>query len=210
MARRGERTRKRILKTTRSLLSIYGSNATTLEDIITGSAISKGAFYHHFKSKDAACETVIDEAIGDYRRLFESLDHESSPLEQLTEFIDTLDELNSSGRWINCRLMLRLSAQTHQGHDRIKQKIRQFWTWYTGLFEEMIGKCQQTGELTDQVDAQTQGQLLMSIIAGSITLEKPVPNRKTSISRLARTALKSLTADYSELHSSNLISPPRH
>ena len=65
-------TKSRILKAASSLFSSHGYSGTTLDDIITASGITKGAFYHYFKSKDSLCQEVLDEAINDYHSLTES------------------------------------------------------------------------------------------------------------------------------------------
>ena len=53
-------TKSRILKATRTLYSTHGCDGTTLEDIITASGITKGAFYHHFRSKQELGMAVLE------------------------------------------------------------------------------------------------------------------------------------------------------
>lgn len=180
MARSSTDTKQRILKVTRTLYSSHGCTATTLDDIITASGITKGAFYHYFKSKHSLCESVIDELIHDFQELTESLDKELEPIDQLRQIIHKLSVLNSSGEWVNCRLMLRLSVDSHEGMPKIQRKVKDFWNWYTGFYEDLIKKCQEAGQLTGEVDANTQAVLLMSAMTGSIVLEKSTSSTSTS------------------------------
>ncbi len=172
MARTPTDTKLRILIAARMLFSTHGCQGTTLDDIITASGITKGAFYHYFKSKDALCEAVLETVTDDYRQLTESIDSTLEPIQQLRQMTEKLAQLNSSGEWVNCRLMLRLSADSHESHQKIHQKIHQFWQWYTGFFETLIQNCQDAGQLSDQPNAKTQAELLISVMAGAVTLEK--------------------------------------
>ena len=180
MARSSTDTKQRILKVTRTLYSSHGCTATTLDDIITASGITKGAFYHYFKSKHSLCESVIDELIHDFQELTESIDKDLEPIDQLRQIIHKLSVLNSSGEWVNCRLMLRLSVDSHEGMPKIQRKVKDFWNWYTGFYEDLIKKCQETGQLTGEVDANTQAILLMSAMTGAIVLGKSTSSTSTS------------------------------
>ncbi|MGI6271975.1 MAG: TetR/AcrR family transcriptional regulator [Anaerohalosphaeraceae bacterium] len=96
MARSAVNTRSRILQTARTLYSAHGCDTTTLEDIITAAGITKGAFYHYFKSKESLCEAVMDQVIEDYQQLAATLNNDAEPIDQLREMITKLARLNPS------------------------------------------------------------------------------------------------------------------
>lgn len=59
MPRDGTATRARILDTAERLMTDQGYNATSLDQVIAESSSSKGAFFHHFRSKaDLALQLV--------------------------------------------------------------------------------------------------------------------------------------------------------
>ena len=176
MARHSTDTKKRILEITRTLFSSHGCEGTTIDDILTAIGITKGAFYHYFKSKEALCESVLDELISDYRNLAESLEADIEPIDKLCVMIQKLTELNASGEWVNCRLLLRLSIDSHEAYPAMKRKIRSFWRWYGGFYEELISQCRRAGQLGNSLDEQTQSQLLMAVMAGAIMMEKNNPD----------------------------------
>ena len=176
MARHATDTKTRILEITRTLFSSHGCENTTIDDIITALGITKGAFYHYFKSKEALCEAVLDEVISDYRKLVESIDEDIEPIDRLRVIIQKLAELNASGQWVNCRLLLRLSIDSHESYQGMKRKIQGFWRWYEGFYEDLVSQCQQKGQLGSRLDEQTQAQLLMSVMAGAIMLENNNPD----------------------------------
>jgi TetR/AcrR family transcriptional repressor of nem operon len=176
MARSAVNTRSRILQTARTLYSAHGCDTTTLEDIITAAGITKGAFYHYFKSKESLCEAVMDQVIEDYQQLAATLNNDAEPIDQLREMITKLARLNASGEWVNCRLVLRLSADCHQSHPQVQRRLRDFWHWETSFFEELITRCIAAGQLNSRLDAKTQTHLLLAVMAGAISLNRMEPS----------------------------------
>ena len=57
---RGLATRRRIIATAKALLAKSGYEGMSIEDILERCKISRGAFYHHFDSKEALFEAVLE------------------------------------------------------------------------------------------------------------------------------------------------------
>jgi hypothetical protein len=107
--------------------------------------------------------------------------------------IDKLAQLNASGRWVNCRLIIRLSTDSHQSYPKIQNKIRDFWDWYNGFYEGLIEKCRLAGQISSTPDLKTQAQLVMAVLTGAIMLEKFGRDKETFI-RLSTTIIDMLQA----------------
>ena len=60
MQQRSEETRARIIEAAIKLFSARGYNAASVDDICEAAGISKGAFYHHFESKQALFLALLD------------------------------------------------------------------------------------------------------------------------------------------------------
>ena len=191
MAKRQTDTKSRILQAARTLYSTHGFEGTTLNDVITASGVTKGAFYHYFKSTESLCEQLLGEVAGDYQQLAKSIDPDTEPIDQLRQIVDKLAELNASGQWVNCRLILRLSTESHQSHPQIQRKINDFWRWYTAFYEDLIQKCRSAGQLTTHLDVKTQTRLLMSTMAGAITFER-LTSSQPPFANLAEIIINSL------------------
>src|SRR5690606_38903382 len=57
---RGARTRAKIVSAAAELMYVRGVAATTLDDVVAASAVSKSQLYHHFNGKDALVRAVVD------------------------------------------------------------------------------------------------------------------------------------------------------
>lgn len=61
MQQRSEETKNRILRTAQQLFAQNGYDATGVAEICKQAAVSKGAFYHHFPSKQAVFLTLLED-----------------------------------------------------------------------------------------------------------------------------------------------------
>ena len=60
-AEKSERAREAICAAARRLFAQKGYEATTMQDIVAGSGMSKGAIYHHFRSKQEVLRSVVED-----------------------------------------------------------------------------------------------------------------------------------------------------
>ncbi len=60
MQQRSEETRSKIMSSAIKLFSTRGYNSASVDDICKDAEISKGAFYHHFESKQALFLALLD------------------------------------------------------------------------------------------------------------------------------------------------------
>ena len=60
MQQRSEETRSKIMSSAIKLFSTRGYNTASVDDICKDAEISKGAFYHHFESKQALFLALLD------------------------------------------------------------------------------------------------------------------------------------------------------
>ena len=60
MQTRGEKTRTELMKAAIGRFSNYGYVASSVDDICKDAGVSKGAFYHHFESKQALFLALLD------------------------------------------------------------------------------------------------------------------------------------------------------
>lgn len=161
-------TRHKISTAARNLFSTHGYSQTTINDIITAAGVTKGAFYHYFKSKEAICSEIIDMVHEEYKNIFELLQKESDPLKQLKAVIQQILRLNQSGQWVNCKLMLRLSRDTELVQIPVRQKLDDFWKWYTDQYHRLITLCRDSKLISDRFSAQQQVDIVMSVLIGNI------------------------------------------
>ena len=80
---RGRITKERILDTAQTLVLDKGFAATSIDDIITATGVTKGAFFHHFRSKGDLAHRLVERFAANDFALFDEWDRRA---EALSEF----------------------------------------------------------------------------------------------------------------------------
>ena len=84
MPRKNSRnTKGRIISAAWKLFYEQGYEETTIEDIVTESATSKGSFYHYFDGKDALLGTLANIFDEKYEELEQTMDESMSAIDKL-------------------------------------------------------------------------------------------------------------------------------
>ena len=161
-------TKQKVIAAAKNLFSTHGYNGTTIDDIITSAGVTKGAFYHYFKSKQAICTEIIDSIQSEYQNIFQSLPNDLNPLEKLKAVIRELLELNNSGQWSNCKLIMRLGCEANLLQATVKQKLDGFWKWYTDQYRQLIMQCRELKFTDDKLTEQQQVDLIVSLLIGNV------------------------------------------
>lgn len=86
---KADNTKRTILLTAFDIIYKNGYQVTSIDDIIASTKVTKGAFYYHFKSKDAMGLALIKEVMqpGMHEVLVKSLENSSDPVEAIYDMM---------------------------------------------------------------------------------------------------------------------------
>lgn len=175
-------TKQRIMDTATTLFSCHGFCATSIDDILKGVGITKGAFYHYFNGKDHLCEMILDRAVGEYHQLAESLLAGPVGSDSLHQWYRMLIEKQTSGQWLYCRLLMRLTIESTELSGAIQNKLKTFWIWCQGFYETLISQAVvPPSELA--IPPAELARLCISAHFGAVWLDRaaPAPQDLTSV-----------------------------
>jgi AcrR family transcriptional regulator len=81
---RGKATRDRLIGAGRELFGERGYEATSIEAVLETAGVKRGALYHHFESKQALFDAVLDRVVSDVAEaVAEAARAETDPVESL-------------------------------------------------------------------------------------------------------------------------------
>ncbi|MBC8379528.1 MAG: TetR/AcrR family transcriptional regulator [Planctomycetes bacterium] len=192
MSRKPTDTKERILDTATHLFSTHGFAGTAVDDILTAVGITKGAFYHYFKSKDNLCESVLDAAISQYHQLAESFQTEMTSPDALYRWLTALIEKQTSGQWLHCRLITRLSIESAELNASIQNKLRTFWQWCQSLYETLIRRAIQDKPRDKPIDPSAMARLFIAAHFGALWLDRCAP-AKEDVVTVCETLLRQIS-----------------
>ena len=157
-------TREHITEKADILFYEKGFEATSFADIAAVVGISRGNFYHHFKSKDAILDAVIDPRLATTKRMLEAWETDASPRDRIVSFIRILITNQAKIMAFGCpvgTLVTELSKLDHANRARAACVFDLFQDWLAQQFEAK-GYGQESDALARHLLGRSQGIAVMA------------------------------------------------
>ncbi len=162
MQQRSEETRSRIFEAAIKLFSRHDYNQASVDDICTEAGISKGAFYHHFESKQALFLALLDHWLQAIDNAVEASKDKTAPetFMQITEAFPYIFET------ANDRLPLILEFWLQASRDKqIWEATVAPYRRYHRYFTSLIKKGVHEGSFVD-VDPALASRMIVALAMG--------------------------------------------
>jgi AcrR family transcriptional regulator len=166
MQHRSEETRNHILESSAQLFSKSGYDATGVAEICEAAGVSKGAFYHHFPSKQAVFMELLDSYLNGIDSGFKLMRQEEKDVPQT--ILQMAGLVGSLFQTADIHLPIFLEFWTQANHDphiweAAISPYRRYQSYFTSLIQEGINE----GSI-DTVDPQLAGRVLVSLALGML------------------------------------------
>ncbi|UCE89565.1 MAG: TetR family transcriptional regulator C-terminal domain-containing protein, partial [Pseudomonadota bacterium] len=136
--------------------------------------LKKGAFYHHFPSKQALAYAVLEEVITGSvaQRWIEGMAASDDPIQALEGVLDAMAEGVAPGECF-CGCPLNNLAQEMAPLDAgFQERIQQVFDNWIGLLAEAFARGQQNGTISPDVDVQGAATFVVATVEGCTGLTK--------------------------------------
>ncbi len=153
-------TREHIVKAADSLFYHHGFEHTSFADIAEVVKISRGNFYHHFKTKDEILDAVIDIRLGRTQEMLDSWESEGkTPKDRIRSYIYILitnwDKIKHYGCPVGT-LCTELAKLNHKSQNEANKVFTLFRVWLRKQFT-LLGCKEDADELAMHVLVWSQG-----------------------------------------------------
>jgi TetR/AcrR family transcriptional regulator, transcriptional repressor for nem operon len=153
-------TRAQIVDAADDLFYRQGFEHTSFSDIAAVVKISRGNFYHHFKSKDEILDAVIDRRLADTDGMLAEWERVSDdPADRIRSFVHILVTNRADIMRYGCpvgTLCSELSKLDHASRAEANQLFARFRTWLGCQFR-LLGRDDDADTLALHVLAWSQG-----------------------------------------------------
>lgn len=162
MQQRSEETRTKITGAAIKLFSTRGFNAASVDDICEEAGISKGAFYHHFESKQALFLALLDGWLKTIDMAIEASKDKTAPdtFMQMTEAFPYIFETAGGGLPIFLEFWLQASRDKTIWDASIAP-YRRYHRYFTSLIKKGI----QEGSFVE-VDPELAARMIVATAMG--------------------------------------------
>ncbi len=170
---RGVATRDELIDVARRFFSEYGYHGTGLADIQAATGLTKGAFYHHFATKEELALAVLESARADYaNRLIEPAMLAPTPGARIAALLEGAVRLNAQPDWCNCQMMMTLCTELTAADDRLRNVVMAMQSSMYELWERLLTEAHASGEANPAIAPALGAQLLVNTILGFIATKK--------------------------------------
>jgi TetR/AcrR family transcriptional repressor of nem operon len=178
MARDGPSTRERILETAHDMVLRQGYAATSLDQILDRTGVTKGAFFYHFKSKDELARALFDrylavedQVVGMTLRRAEKLT--SDPLQQVLVTLGLFEELFDAleAPHPGCLIASYLYQNDLMTPDATARSRDAFLIWRNELAEKLRAAAKVRPPRIEP-DYEALGDMLNVIVEGAMVTSK--------------------------------------
>jgi len=162
---RSEETRERLLSAAERLFASQGYDATGVNHICAAARISKGAFYHHFPTKLALFQALLENWLGQLDAQLESaltagMNPRSALLAMAAGMQPVFDAAGS-----RTRIILEFWIQSGRQPDLWQTAVAPYHR-YLERFAALFATTDSSSQTTSPPDAQAQARILLALALG--------------------------------------------
>lgn len=186
-SQRGEDRREKILLEAEAIILKKGFSATSIEDILERSHITKGGFFYHFPGKAELARALIERYIEKDDLLFTQLADRAcslteDPLQQLLLFLNLLAETMENLEDVHpgC-LVASFTYESQQIDDVVQELVNQSMLRWRAFFGHLIEKVVLQYGKPDEAELEEMADMLSAIIEGGIILSLVFKDKMTLV-----------------------------
>jgi TetR/AcrR family transcriptional repressor of nem operon len=184
MSEKGEVTRQRIIKAAEGLVLKHGFAGTSLEDVLRETGLTKGAFFHHFKSKAELGRAIAESYAEADMKMFVDWSAQADRLSDdpyervmiflrlLEQFLDGLTEPPPG-----CVLASYVYA-SGMFEPAVRQYVRDRLQWWQDLYEKKFQALIDARPPAAPATARALAEMIASIIQGAFVLGMAFKDRE--------------------------------
>jgi len=178
-------TKRKLLDTSIKLMRIKGFNATSVDDICKATGITKGGFFHYFKSKEDIAKAALlrhheIKTQASRNAPFRQLD---DPLERVYGRLDFVKESFGGTTTKGC-LIGMFAQELSLTHPELRKACQESFLQMTQDFEHDLAEAKSKHAPDAEFDPKKLALFFISIIQGSSLMAKAAESNTTAIDNI--------------------------
>lgn len=172
-------TKHKLVDASVKLMRARGYNATTVDDICGEAGVTKGGFFHYFKSKDDIARTALT-----YFHEGKVSDYEAAPFRKFTDPLDRVfgrldyveESVGTKGRVTKGCLIGMFAQELAFTNPEIRDVCQNFFSRIVRDFSNDLAEAKAAHKSQRDFDTDSLAQLYLAIVQGTLMLAKIAGN----------------------------------
>jgi TetR/AcrR family transcriptional repressor of nem operon len=180
-------TRTKLLDAALHVIRAKGYAATTVDELCATAAVSKGSFFHHFKSKDGLALAAVEHFSTMAAGLFASAPYRKAtdPLERLLGYVDFRASILAGELPEYTCLLGTLVQETYDTHPDIRDACDRGMSAHTAELTRDVALARQRYCPAAEWTADSVGYFVQCVLQGSFILAKATQDATVARENLA-------------------------
>lgn len=170
-----------LLRSGTKLFYDYGFHGTTVDAVLADAGVPKGSFYHHFGSKDAFGQAVVDRYMEFQRNLFGkwSSKKDVSTSERLAGYAKEMSQMFVKSGYQRGCLAGKFSTEVAGTSDVFREQLSSHIEAWTTDLATLLATGQEQGDVRTDRSAQEIAEAVLSLIQGTFVLALSTRDKHT-------------------------------
>lgn len=167
-------TKERLLDAAQGLMLAKGFTATTVDEICEKAKLTKGSFFHYFKSKEELGKAALNRFVAMMTQRFQEapFHQESDPLKRIYGYLDCAIQCSKDPKAPKACLLGIFSQELSDGYPQIRSLCcGHFSQWAEGLRKD-LGEAKAKYAPKKDLDARSLAEHIIAVMEGSLILAK--------------------------------------
>lgn len=168
MTEKGEQTRVRILDTAAGLFHRQGFAATTINQILKHSGISKGNLYFHFSGKEEIGLAVLEREKSDLMQFLAEALEQDAPGDGLERFLAAALEKNQQRAFIGGCIFGNTALEASDTSPAYAAFVAEVFEDWISMLAGQIERAQRAGQARADLPAREIAEMVVATVEGAI------------------------------------------
>jgi AcrR family transcriptional regulator len=166
MTQRGEQTRDQIMQAGRKLFTERGYHNTSVYDLFDQAETTKGAFFHHWKTKEDLALSILERMEAFFQHNFFTLVEVPKRGRELFDTALTLlrDAVSGNGSYL--RLFAIWCMELAENEDKLGPAVHALRNRWCKFWEYLIRRAQEDHDIRTDLSAESLSLMVVAAIFG--------------------------------------------
>lgn len=173
--------KERLLRAGITLFYENGFHGTTIDSVLAEAGVPKGSFYHHFGSKDAFAQAVLNRYIQFQSQMFSTwfARTDLSTAEQLTGYFTDMSQIFVKSGFRTACLTGKFSTEVGATSDYFRPQLAEQIGMWKSQLSTLLTAGQERGDIRLDRPAEDLADTVLALIQGSFVLTLSTRDERT-------------------------------